>query len=82
MCAPMDFLLSHLRLIPEVSDALTDRSGPFGSLLKQILAWEAGEMTSDRATPFRIQRMASTYLGATQWADQVYASANGKQAAA
>ncbi len=82
MCAPMDFLLSHLRLVPEVSDALTDHSGPFGSRLKQILAWEAGEMTSDRATPLHIQRMASIYLSATQWADQVYASANGKQAAA
>ncbi len=82
MCAPMDFLLSHLRLVPEVNDALTDRSGPFGALLKQILTWEAGEMTSDFATPQRIQRMATIYLGATQWADQVYASANGKQAAA
>ena len=82
MCAPMEFLLSHLRLVPEVSDALTDHSGPFGSMLKQILTWEAGEMTSEFATPQRIQRMATVYLGATQWADQVYASANGKQAAA
>ncbi|MEO7050981.1 MAG: HDOD domain-containing protein [Rhodanobacter sp.] len=82
MCAPMDFLLSHLRLVPEVSDALTDHSGPFGALLQQIITWEAGEMTSNFATPQRIQRMAAVYLSATQWADQVYASANGKQAAA
>jgi EAL and modified HD-GYP domain-containing signal transduction protein len=81
MCAPMEFLLSHLRLVPEVSDALTDHSGPFGSLLKQILTWEAGEMTSESATPQRIQRMAAVYLSATQWADQVYASANETQAA-
>jgi EAL and modified HD-GYP domain-containing signal transduction protein len=81
MCAPMDFLLSHLRLVPEVSEALTDRSGPYGALLKQIIAWEAGEMTSGMATPQRIMSMASIYLGATQWADQVFASANGKQAA-
>jgi len=81
MCTPMDYLLSHLKLVPEISDALTDRSGPFGSLLKQILAWEAGEMTSDIATPQRIKSMATIYLGATHWADQVFASANGKQAA-
>jgi EAL and modified HD-GYP domain-containing signal transduction protein len=31
--------------------------------------------------PQRIQRMATIYLGATQWADQVYASASGKQQA-
>lgn len=82
MCAPMDFLLSHLRLVPEISDALTDRSGPFGALLKDILSWEAGEMTSARATPQRIQRMATIYLGATQWADQVFAAAGEKQKAA
>jgi EAL and modified HD-GYP domain-containing signal transduction protein len=82
MCAPMDFLLSHLKLVPEVSDALTDHSGPFGALLKQIITWEAGQLTSNFATPQLIQHMAAVYLSATQWADQVYASANGKQAAA
>jgi EAL and modified HD-GYP domain-containing signal transduction protein len=81
MCAPMDFLLSHLRLVPEVSSALTDHSGPFGELLKQILTWEAGEMTSASASPKLIQHMASVYLSATQWADQVHASANDKAAA-
>jgi EAL and modified HD-GYP domain-containing signal transduction protein len=78
MCAPMEFLLTHLRLVPEISDALTSRGGPFGTLLKQILAWEAGELTSEHVPPQRIQRMAAIYLEATQWADQVYANASGK----
>jgi EAL and modified HD-GYP domain-containing signal transduction protein len=78
MCAPMEFLLNHLRLVPEISEALTSRGGPFGTLLKQILAWEAGELTSEHVPPQRIQRMAAIYLEATQWADQVYASASGK----
>ncbi|KZC34294.1 MULTISPECIES: EAL and HDOD domain-containing protein [Rhodanobacter] len=82
MCAPMEFLLTHLRLVPEISDALTGRGGPFAPLLKQILAWEAGELTSEHAVPQRIQRMATIYLGATQWADQVFASADGKSATA
>ena len=82
MCAPMEFLLTHLRLVPEISDALTGRGGPFAPLLKQILAWEAGELTSEHAMPQRIQRMATIYLGATQWADQVFASASGKPATA
>ncbi|MDW2983338.1 HDOD domain-containing protein [Rhodanobacter sp. KK11] len=81
MCAPMEFLLTHLRLVPEISDALTGRGGPFAPLLQQILAWEAGELTSEHAVPQRIQRMATIYLGATQWADQVFASAGGKAAA-
>lgn len=78
MSAPMEFLLTHLRLMPEISLALTERGGPFGPLLTQILAWEAGKMTSEHAQPQRIQRMATIYLEATQWADQVYASASGK----
>ena len=78
MYEPMEFLLTHLRLVPEISDALTSRGGPFGTLLKQILAWEAGELTSEHVPPQRIQRMAAIYLEATQWADQVYANASGK----
>ncbi|MGH8157270.1 MAG: EAL and HDOD domain-containing protein [Rhodanobacter sp.] len=77
MCAPMEFLLTQLRLMPEISQALTDRSGPFAPLLEQVLAWEAGKLTSQYEQPQRIQRMATIYLEATQWADQVYANVNG-----
>ncbi|MBD8881879.1 HDOD domain-containing protein [Rhodanobacter sp. 7MK24] len=80
MCAPMEFLLTHLRLVPEISDALTGRGGPFATILRQILAWEANELTSAQVPPQRIQRLATVYLNATQWADQVYASANEKSA--
>ncbi|MDE1893923.1 MAG: HDOD domain-containing protein [Pseudomonadota bacterium] len=80
MCAPMEFLLTHLRLDPEISDALTSREGTLGQLLQQILIWEAGELTSAQVPPQRIQRMAAVYLEATQWADQVFATANGKSA--
>lgn len=79
MCAPMEFLLTHLRLVPEISDALTGRGGPFATILQQILAWEANELTSAQVPPQRIQRLATIYLNATQWADQVYASANNEK---
>ncbi len=79
MCAPMEFLLNHLRLAPEISDALTGRGGPFGPLLGQIIGWESGESTSEHVLPQRIRRMAGIYLEATQWADQVFATANEKQ---
>src|SRR6185437_10236848 len=64
MCAPMEFLLPQLRLAPEISDALTGRSGPFGAILQQILAWEANELTSAQVPPQRIQRLATIYLNA------------------
>ncbi|MEO9078566.1 MAG: HDOD domain-containing protein [Rhodanobacter sp.] len=78
MCAPMDFLLTHLRLAPDISDALTERRGPFGPLLQQVLDWEAGKLTSAQVSPQHIKWMAAVYLEATQWADQVFATANGK----
>ncbi len=81
MCAPMEFLLTHLRLAPEISDALTGRGGPFAPLLQQVLGWEAGELSSEHAQPQRIRRMASVYLEATQWADHVFTQANGSKAA-
>lgn len=78
MSAPMEFLLPHLRLAPEISDALTGRGGPFASILQQVLAWEANELGSSQVLPQRIQRLAKVYLNAAQWADQVYASVDGK----
>jgi EAL and modified HD-GYP domain-containing signal transduction protein len=80
MCAPMEFLLTHLHLAPEISRALTGEGGPFGSLLEKILAWEAGKLTSEQTQPQVIQRMAAIYLEAMQWADQVYASSTDKPA--
>jgi EAL and modified HD-GYP domain-containing signal transduction protein len=72
MCAPMEFLLTQLRLSPEISDALTGRNSPFGPLLLYVIAWDAGALTSGNTQPKRIRRMATVYLEATQWADQVF----------
>lgn len=75
MCAPMEFVLAQLPLVPEIREALVGGRGPFGPLLEQIHAWEAGQL-SGQAQPQQIQRMAGIYLEATQWADQVYAFAD------
>ncbi|MEI7035916.1 EAL and HDOD domain-containing protein [Fulvimonas yonginensis] len=77
MCAPMEFVLAQLPLVPEIREALVDGRGPFAPLLEQIRAWEAGEL-SGHAQPQQIQRMAAIYLEATQWADQVFAFADSK----
>ncbi|ODV05386.1 MAG: diguanylate phosphodiesterase [Rhodanobacter sp. SCN 68-63] len=78
MCAPMEFVLSHLPLVPEIAEALVGGRGPFGPLLEQIYAWEAGELTGVNAQPQRIQRMAAIYLEATQFADQVFSHAEAR----
>ena len=77
MCAPMEFVLTQLPLVPEIREALVDHKGAFAALLEQILAWENGSLSSvQQAQPQRIQRMAAVYLEATQWADQVFAFAD------
>jgi c-di-GMP-related signal transduction protein len=72
MCAPMELVLSHLPLAPEISEALIGGRGPFAPLLEQIYIWEAGELGATNVQPQNILRMATVYLEATQWADQVY----------
>ena len=76
MSAPLEFLLYQLRLAPEISDALVHRSGPFGELLEQVLAWEAGKLNRENMLPQRIQRLAAIYLESAHWADEVFANAN------
>ena len=60
------------------AEALVGGRGPFGPLLEQIYAWEAGELTGVNAQPQRIQRMAAIYLEATQFADQVFSHAEAR----
>ncbi|WP_245889891.1 EAL and HDOD domain-containing protein [Fulvimonas soli] len=74
MCAPMEFVLEHLPLMPEIREALVEKRGPYAALLEQINAWESGTLGGQ--PPQRIQRLAGIYLEATQWADQVYAHAD------
>ncbi len=81
MCAPMEFLLAHLHLVPDISDALTGHGGPFGPVLAQVQAWECGELNSANAQPQVIRRMAATYLESTQWADHVFAQADNSKLA-
>lgn len=72
LCAPMEFVLSHLPLAPEIRDALVEDRGPFAPLLEQVYAWEAGDLKGPSMQPQNIRKMAGAYYAATQWADQVY----------
>jgi EAL and modified HD-GYP domain-containing signal transduction protein len=73
MCAPMDFVLKHLPLEPEISEALLEHRGPFAPLLGQVARWETGKMRGGAdVPPLQIRRMATAYLKAAQWADHVY----------
>jgi c-di-GMP-related signal transduction protein len=78
LCAPMEFVLSHLPLAPEIRDALVEDSGPFAPLLEQVYAWEAGDLKGAHMQPQNIRKMAGAYYAATQWADQVYSFAEQK----
>ena len=75
LCAPMEFVLSHLPLAPEIREALVEERGPFAPLLEQIYAWEAGDLRTNHMQPQNIRKMAGAYFSATQWADQVYSFA-------
>jgi len=75
MCAPMELLLQHLPLAPDIRSALLDQQGPFAPLLEQVQRWEAGELRGGEASPQHIRRMAAAYLEAIRWADHVHSFA-------
>lgn len=78
MCAPMELLLQHLPLAPDIRAALLEQKGPFAALLEQVQRWEAGELRGGEASPQHIRRMATAYLEAIRWADHVHSFAEQK----
>jgi len=78
MCAPMELLLQHLPLAPDIRAALLEQQGPFAPLLEQVQRWEAGELRGGEASPQHIRRMAAAYLEAIRWADHVHSFAEQK----
>ncbi|WP_255367148.1 HDOD domain-containing protein [Dyella sp. OK004] len=75
MCAPMELLLQHLPLAPEIRGALLEQQGPFAPMLEQVQRWEAGELRGGETQPQHIRRMATAYLEAIRWADHVHSFA-------
>lgn len=75
MCAPMEILLQHLPLAPDIRSALLEQQGPFAAILDQVLEWEAGKLRGGESQPQQIRRMATAYLEAIRWADHVYSFA-------
>lgn len=78
MCAPMELLLQHLPLAPDIRAALLEQQGPYAPLLEQVQRWEAGELRGGEASPQHIRRMAAAYLEAIRWADHVHSFAEQK----
>jgi len=75
MCAPMELLLQHLPLAPEIRSALLEQQGPFAPILDQVQRWEAGQLRGGETQPQHIRRMATAYLEAIRWADHVHSFA-------
>ena len=69
---PMTELLDALPLAPMVSDALRDQSGPLGSLLRAIQAYERGDLsTLERLRPRQLSAFISSFTSATAWAERM-----------
>lgn len=70
--APMDELLGNLDLPEEVSQAIRERSGPFGDLLEQVQACEQAQWELLESWDISPVLLAYTYLSAVEWADQMF----------
>jgi EAL and modified HD-GYP domain-containing signal transduction protein len=78
MNVSMAYVLEHLPLAIEIREALLEGTGPFAPILDQIRHWEQGEVETDSVLREQhVQTMASIYVEAADWADHVYAFADG-----
>lgn len=70
--APMDELISNLSLPDEVTRAIREGDGPFGQLLEQVQACERAQWELLEDWDVSPVLLAYTYLGAVEWADQMF----------
>jgi EAL and modified HD-GYP domain-containing signal transduction protein len=68
---PMAEALQGLSLSDEVSDALVLRSGPLGTTLRAVIAYEQGDWKRHALLRFRPSRLRDSYLDSLQWTRSV-----------
>ncbi|MFM7707865.1 MAG: EAL and HDOD domain-containing protein, partial [Gammaproteobacteria bacterium] len=68
---PLDEALRSLALSPTVRDAVLSRSGPVGSTLAAVEAWERGDWPAVVAVGHRdLTRVRAAYLDAVAWSEE------------
>jgi len=78
MNVPMARLAKNLNLIDEISNALTDRSGPIGEVLAAVTAYERGASREVPRLPLVEGAVVGICLEAIEWANQIYLQLNQK----
>ncbi len=70
---PLDEVVSQLRLAPDLAQTLLWHTGPAGAILDSVLAFEAGEFSSERlAEPYR-SFASGAYRESMRWARETVA---------
>ncbi|PLW83999.1 histidine kinase [Kineobactrum sediminis] len=70
--SPMTLIVSQLPLDQDMADALTRHEGPFGRLLKAVIAYEQGQWDELDNSLFSTDDLAACYLEAVQWAREQF----------
>lgn len=65
----LDEVLKELPVSTEIRSALIDKSGPMGTTLKCVIAYEKGRWDDVSASPWPDPAIANAYLEAIEWAD-------------
>jgi len=79
---PLERIVSELPLADEISEALTDGTGPIGPILESVISYEQARFGSVSAAQTVIRRdIASAYLNAVGFADGLTSALDGRRAA-
>lgn len=69
MDQPLQDALSSLPLNPDITEALTDRKGPYAAILSSVIAYERGEWDKLENADAGKDAIADIYLRSVEWAD-------------
>jgi c-di-GMP phosphodiesterase len=71
MDLPMKEVLESLPLTEDINQALTDHSGPLGTILNCVIAYENGDWNEVDATNISPIVLRDSYLASIAWASEV-----------
>lgn len=72
MDTPMNEVIGLLPLDDDLIDALVNREGPYGRLLKTVISYERGEWDEINEELFPVDKLRRSYLESVAWATEQY----------
>ena len=69
---PMELIIEQLPLDEQLIEGLGAKEGPYGRLLKSVIAYERGQWDQIDEDLYSMEKLGESYMNAIEWAHQQY----------